>query len=199
MINIKLTSNKIEKYGRTLYQIEATADFKNVKKGDLGGWVEDLSSLHGDVWVYPDAFVFSTAVIQGGEVRTGEVRGVRHHHNLAMTKGSFSEDLKVGDKVVISGIHNIPRWVATVTRMTKKQIVTSADLKFWKNTLLRVGGGPFSMIGQLLEATPELLKEMRSERRRYKLKRVVMTADCNKLSSDQLERIIDVLEENNDD
>lgn len=50
----KLTDNKKEFYGRTLFQIEATASFGSVDKGELGGWIESEKNLsqEGDAWVY---------------------------------------------------------------------------------------------------------------------------------------------------
>lgn len=50
----KLTENKKIWLGHTLYQIEALTDFENVKKVDLGGWIEKEAKLSqdGDARVY---------------------------------------------------------------------------------------------------------------------------------------------------
>ena len=49
--------NTIEFEGRTLYRIRALRDFNDVKKGDLGGYVEAESNLsqEGDCWIYNNA------------------------------------------------------------------------------------------------------------------------------------------------
>ena len=49
----KLTKNKKTIGEITVYQIEALKDFSNIKKGDLGGWIEKESNLShlGDCWV----------------------------------------------------------------------------------------------------------------------------------------------------
>lgn len=54
MKKFKLTKNKIKAYGRELYQIKALKDFNDVKKGDLGGYIEVEANLShdGDCWVY---------------------------------------------------------------------------------------------------------------------------------------------------
>ncbi len=51
--------------GTKVYQIQALKDFGNVKKGDLGGWIEKESNLSqdGDCWVYHDAMIRDNAVV----------------------------------------------------------------------------------------------------------------------------------------
>jgi hypothetical protein len=62
----ELTGAKVVN-NRTLYQIRALKDFSNVKKGDLGGWIEkeDNLSQEGDCWVYGDAWVYGAAQVYG--------------------------------------------------------------------------------------------------------------------------------------
>ena len=40
MKKYKLTKEKKEYFGRTLYRIQALKDFGNVEKGDKEGWLE---------------------------------------------------------------------------------------------------------------------------------------------------------------
>ena len=42
---------------KTLFRIEATKDLEkhNVKKGDLGGYIEKTANLSGNAWVYGNA------------------------------------------------------------------------------------------------------------------------------------------------
>ena len=49
--------NTIEWEGRTLHRIRALKDFRNVKKGDTGGYVENEYNLsqEGDCWIYDEA------------------------------------------------------------------------------------------------------------------------------------------------
>jgi len=57
MTKFKLTEESKELFGRTLYRIEATRDFGNVSKGELGGWLEREENLSqmGNARVYGDA------------------------------------------------------------------------------------------------------------------------------------------------
>ena len=66
----KLTKNKKTIKEITLYQIEALKDFSNIKKGDLGGWIEKESNLshRGDCWVYGDARVSGRARVYGDAI-----------------------------------------------------------------------------------------------------------------------------------
>ena len=53
----------IDLVGRILYRIRALKDFANVKKGDIGGFVEKEKNLShaGDCWIYRDAKVYNNA------------------------------------------------------------------------------------------------------------------------------------------
>ena len=73
------TGETIESNSATLFQIKAIADFDNIKKGDIGGWVareHNLSQdgncwigegvkLHGEVKVYGDAQVMGNLSVHG--------------------------------------------------------------------------------------------------------------------------------------
>lgn len=54
-------------FGSTLYRIEALRDFCQVKKGDLGGWIEkeDNLSQEGNCWVFDEACVYDNAKVCG--------------------------------------------------------------------------------------------------------------------------------------
>jgi hypothetical protein len=52
-------------YGRKLYRIKALKDFGNIKKGDIGGWVEKEENLshYDNCWVYNEAKVYDNAFV----------------------------------------------------------------------------------------------------------------------------------------
>lgn len=56
----EFTGESKELNGVTLHRIRAIKDFRNVKAGDLGGWIEKESNLshYGDAWVYGNAEVY---------------------------------------------------------------------------------------------------------------------------------------------
>lgn len=59
----KLTNNTKKVNEVTLYQIEALRSFSNVKKGQLGGYIQNEKNLlqSGDAWVSGDAMVSGNA------------------------------------------------------------------------------------------------------------------------------------------
>ena len=63
MKKYRLTSEKIEWYGRTLYRIKALKEFGNVKKGEIGGYIEKEENLsqEGNARVCDNAKVFGNA------------------------------------------------------------------------------------------------------------------------------------------
>ncbi len=71
-LKFKLTAeSKINAFGIKLFRIEATVDFKDIKKGDKGGWLEAETVKNGDArvsgnaWVFGDAEVFGDARVYG--------------------------------------------------------------------------------------------------------------------------------------
>jgi hypothetical protein len=61
----KLTEQTRDYYDITLYRIEATSSFGDVKEGDLGGWIEkeDNLSQRGEAWIADEAIVYNNARI----------------------------------------------------------------------------------------------------------------------------------------
>ena len=59
----ELTSESIIVDGHTLYRIRATKNFTNVKKGNLGGFIEKVENLsqEGNCWVYNNAMIYGDA------------------------------------------------------------------------------------------------------------------------------------------
>lgn len=66
--------------GTTLYRIRALKDFSDVKKGDLGGYVEGYHNLtqEGDAWIYDEAKVFGKSLVADNAKVTGRVRVLGH-------------------------------------------------------------------------------------------------------------------------
>ena len=75
-----------------VYRIRALKDFRDVKAGDLGGWIEYEGNLShiGDCWVYDNAMVFGSATVSGdsrisdsavisGNARVSENATIKHN------------------------------------------------------------------------------------------------------------------------
>ena len=59
--------NTIEYKGRALHRIKALRDFRNVKKGDVGGYIESETNLshEGNCWIFDNAKVYDNAMVSG--------------------------------------------------------------------------------------------------------------------------------------
>lgn len=88
----ELTEETMEIDGHTLHRIRALKDFSNVKKGDLGGYIEKEKNLsqEGNCWVtdkacvYEDARVFGNAWVYG----KAEVYGEASVYGDAIVEGN---------------------------------------------------------------------------------------------------------------
>ena len=71
-----LKDNAITPFGRTLYRIKATTDFGNVKKGELGGYIEKEENLShlGNAWVSGNARVSDDAWVSDNARVSGNAR-----------------------------------------------------------------------------------------------------------------------------
>ena len=63
-------------FGKKLFRIKALIAFSNVKKGELGGFIEkeDNLSHSGDAWVYDNAWVYGNARVSGDARVYGNAR-----------------------------------------------------------------------------------------------------------------------------
>ena len=73
MKKYELTDETIEVYGTALHRIKALKDFGNVKKGELGGYVESERNLsqEGNCWVYSNAEVCGNAKVYSNALVCG--------------------------------------------------------------------------------------------------------------------------------
>ena len=62
-----LTTESISHFNKNSYRIKALVDFSDVKKGELGGFVEKEANLshEGNAWVFGDAKVYGDARVYG--------------------------------------------------------------------------------------------------------------------------------------
>lgn len=62
-----LTDETKKLNGVLVHRIKAVKDFADVKKGDLGGWVESESNLsqEGDCWLYDYTAAYGGTIICG--------------------------------------------------------------------------------------------------------------------------------------
>ena len=111
----KLTKNTKEVNGITLFQIQALKDFGDVKKGDLGGWIEKENNLsqEGNCWVSGDAKVYGNAKVSDNAIVSGNAKvygdaKVFGEANVVCEKKDIFDDFDVLsddiEEVVIKGV-----------------------------------------------------------------------------------------------
>lgn len=96
----ELTDEFIEYENKRLYRIRAITNFFNIKKGDLGGWIESEDNLSqiDTCWVYDNAKVLGNAKI---------VDGAKLHGNAIVKDNALISDFAelYGYSVVSNSAH----------------------------------------------------------------------------------------------
>lgn len=79
MKKYELTEDTIIVNGYILHRIIAIIDFGDIKKGDIGGWIENERSLdqNGNAWVSGNAQVYGDARVYGDALVYGNARVFR--------------------------------------------------------------------------------------------------------------------------
>ena len=91
----------IEVYGHTLFRIDCTHDFKEIKAGTLGGYIEKEKNLDGNAWVSGNAQVYGNAWVSGN----AQVSGDAQVYGNAWVSGDaqVSGDARVSDNARVYG------------------------------------------------------------------------------------------------
>ena len=71
-----IKENPFDFHGRKLYRVRALKDFSDVKKGDIGGYVQSENNLSQEenCWVYNNAIVSENARVYDNTVIGGNAR-----------------------------------------------------------------------------------------------------------------------------
>lgn len=107
----------------TLHRIKALMDFRDIKKGQLGGFVQHIENIQDLAWVGDDAKLYGKAIIQGFSQLSGQaelfdnaqlhgevdVNGNCKIFGQAHIDGSFiiRDQVTIKDKVSIRGLGRI--------------------------------------------------------------------------------------------
>ena len=104
-----LKDDFIEFDGRKLYRIKALKDFRNVEKGEIGGYIESKRNLshEGDAWVSGNARVYGYARVSGNARVCGDawVSGNAQVYDKARVSGDarVSGNARVCGNAWVSG------------------------------------------------------------------------------------------------
>jgi hypothetical protein len=90
-----LVDDSLRAGDRTVYRIRALRDFGDVRRGDLGGYIESEDNLchAGDAWVYDAAQVYGPFAVVRDNAR---VRG------CAWVMGRVEDDAQVDDLAIVA-------------------------------------------------------------------------------------------------
>ena len=92
-----------------LYRVKALRDFNDVKKGDIGGYVEGEKTLSqlGDCWIYDNAKVYDNAVVVGNARVCGKAivcDNARVYDNAEIGgKARVYDNAQIYDNAVVRG------------------------------------------------------------------------------------------------
>ena len=120
----------IEVYGHKLFRIECTQDFKEIKVGNLGGYIEKEENLDGEAWVSGSACVSGSARVSGSACVCGdEIKSIydvcyisNRYYNITITP----LHIKIGCQY-----HAQEAWWNFTDEQIEKMDRESA-LSFWK-------------------------------------------------------------------
>lgn len=130
----ELTKEEYHTYcGSTLYRIRALKDFSDVKKGDLGGWVETEANLsqHNDCWIYDDAKVYDNAHVEDNSKLYNRVR--------VSEDASIVGDSKLTEYVKISGNTIIDSSIITGDFIVNYHHIRIQNTKVTKDPIIILG------------------------------------------------------------
>ena len=152
----KLTNNTITASdGLVLHQIQALRDFGDVRKDELGGWIEKEGNLsqYGRCWVYDEAQVYGDAIV----CDSAWVYGNARVYDCARVCG----DAQITDNAVVCG----SAWVHGDTYVYGDAII-SGDANIlintwvrsgeWSETPLQIDGSEYFVNSCMI--TPEILR-----------------------------------------
>lgn len=149
--------------GVTVYRIVALKDFGDVKKGDLGGYIEYYTnlSLHDDCWIYDNAVALGCSTVeQSATVRDNAIiKGKVYLANDCTVSGNAIIDgnIIVGDFVEISENAVI---TGRAVIMDEATIKGNTKIKGGDKALETVIGGNVSILGDDNEISGDIsLKE----------------------------------------
>lgn len=125
----ELTDETIDVSGTTLHRIKALKDFGNVKKGELGGYVESEYNLSqiGNCWVYGNARVCGDAELCGNADYI-TIKGLGSRYRDTTIFKTRNEDV-----VVRCGC-----FYGTLTEFVNEVGITHGDSKYAKEYLALV-------------------------------------------------------------
>lgn len=105
----EFTDETIVVYGVTVYRIRATEDIDehNVKKGDLGGFVQRKLNIRGRAWVFDNAVVMENAYVTDNAAVRGNAyvsgNAVVREHAVVCEHAVVFDEARVNEYAMVAG------------------------------------------------------------------------------------------------
>ena len=109
MKKYELTSETKVIDGAKVHRIKALKSFGNIKKGELGGWIESEKNLsqYVDAWVYENAIVCENARVDGHAMVYGNARVDGHatvdDYAMVFGNATIGENARVDGHAIVGG------------------------------------------------------------------------------------------------
>lgn len=101
-------------------------------------------------------------------------------------------DWEIGEVVIVSGPPFAPPWLEKAARVTKTQVILESGDRYNRKTLLKVGGGIWSM-GRIQKSTPAKIQKIEMDSKiqsiRHRLK-----AEKWDFPIEKLQQILDIID-----
>lgn len=145
-----------------LHRIEALIDFNDIKKGDLGGWIESELNLSQDglCWVYDDAIVSERAIVSGNArvFEHSTVKGFSKIYDNAIINSSDIDDTSdiFGNAEVISSSVNGESTICDNAKITQSHITGDGRYsEHYTKQKLRIYGNS-QLLGVRIDGVPHI-------------------------------------------
>lgn len=110
----EMTNKSTKHHGKLLYQIKALKDFRDIKAGDLGGFIEKEENLShmGNCWIYNKAIVCGDAVIRNNAIICGDAivqdNSIIQDDAIVQDSATIEENSEIsGNTIVFSGSYMV--------------------------------------------------------------------------------------------
>lgn len=132
LIKNEIKDLKIIKGDTLVYRVRALRSFGDVKKGDVGGFIQSESNLShdGDCWVYDESCVYENAYVSGNST----VRNRAHiSGNAYIYDGQISDHVCIFDDVSIYDGAIISGYIGIFDQVSVSAARISGDLNIYGN------------------------------------------------------------------
>lgn len=119
----KLIKEDIKKIqGYTLYRIRATKSFGDMRKGDLGGYIDESSKLLNYAWIY-SGYVYNNSRIENSRIENSTVEN-------SLVENSLVENSIIENNAVVENISTVENSIVNNSTIFHSKVKNSSVLYY---------------------------------------------------------------------